>query len=293
MKRSRFILKWSDSSGRSFSWELGCRTWLMGILNLTPDSFYDGGYYSDPDEALRKALKMEAEGADIIDIGGESSRPGADEVPVDVELERVLPILEKLIPRLRVPVSIDTRKAEVARRALKMGAQVINDITALRYDTGMIEVAAAASGPVVIMHMRGTPRDMQRDPHYEDVVGEIKEFFRSRLRRLEQEGIKRERVILDPGIGFGKTLDHNLEIIAGLPRLADLQCPLLVGPSRKAFIGAITGRPVEERLWGTAGAVAALICRGVHIIRVHDLRQIKEVAAVTDRIFDKMEETSC
>lgn len=265
----------------------------MGILNLTPDSFYDGGCYSDPDTALRKALEMEAEGADIVDIGGESSRPGADEVPVSLELKRVLPVLEKLIPRLRVPVSIDTRKAEVARRALEMGAQVINDISAFRSDPGMLETAAASSGPVIIMHMRGTPRDMQRAPHYRDAVGEIKDFFRRRLSRLEEEGISRERVILDPGIGFGKTLDHNLEIIAGLPRLAELQCPLLAGPSRKSFIGEITGRPVEERLWGTAAAVAALICQGVHIIRVHDLRQMKEVAAVTDRIFDKMEDKSC
>ena len=265
----------------------------MGILNLTPDSFYDGGYYSDPEEAARKALEMESEGADIIDIGGESSRPGAAEVPVAVELQRVLPVLEKLIPRLRVPVSIDTRHAEMARRALKMGAQVINDITALRFDPEMLDLAAASSGPVVIMHMRGTPRDMQRDPHYRDVVGEIKDFFFRRLERLEEEGIKRERVILDPGIGFGKTLDHNLEIIAGLPRLAELHRPLLVGPSRKSFIGAITGRPAEERLWGTAAAAAALICRGVHIIRVHDLKQIKEVAAVTDQIFAKMEERPC
>jgi dihydropteroate synthase len=265
----------------------------MGILNLTPDSFYDGGFHLDPEEALRRALEMEAEGADIIDVGGESSRPGADEVALSVELERVLPVLEKLVGRLRVPISIDTRKAEVARRALEMGARVVNDITALRFDPGMMKVAAASSGPVVVMHMRGTPRDMQRDPRYRDVVGEIREFFRRQLDRLEEGGIRRERVILDPGIGFGKTLDHNLEIIAGLPRLADLQRPLLVGPSRKSFIGMITGRPPGERLWGTAAAAAALVFRGAHILRVHDPRQIKEVAAVADRILEKMEETPC
>ena len=265
----------------------------MGILNLTPDSFYDGGYYLDPEQAVRKALELEEEGADIIAIGGESSRPGAGEVAVSTELKRVLPVLEKLIPRLQVPVSIDTRKAEVARRALEMGAQVINDITALRFDPGMIEVAAGFSGPLVVMHMRGTPRDMQRAPRYRDVIGEMKEFFHRRLEWLEENGIRRERVILDPGIGFGKTLEHNLEIIAGLPRLSDLTRPILVGPSRKSFIGAITGLPVTERLWGTAAAVAALISQGAHIIRVHDPREIKEVAAIADRIVAKMEEISC
>lgn len=283
-KRRNFTISWIDPEERKFRLELGKKTLVMGVLNLTPDSFYDGGHYQDPARAAEWALAMEAEGADIIDIGGESSRPGAETVTAREELKRVLPLLERLRGVLKIPLSIDSYKAVVARAALENGAQIINDISALRFDSAMSEVAAAASGPVILMHMKGTPRKMQRKPEYEDVVAEIRDFFRKRLEEVEDQGIDRGRVILDPGIGFGKTLKHNLQIIGGLPGFADLGRPLLVGPSRKSFVGMLLNQPVEERLWGTAGAVAAAVWGGAHIVRVHDVKQMKDVVAVVDAI---------
>ena len=199
-------------------------------------------------------------------------------------MKRVLPVLEKLSGKLKVPVSIDTYKAEVARRALEAGAQIVNDISALRLDPELPEVVAASAGPLIMMHMLGTPETMQQAPDYRDVLGEIEDFFRERLKAAEGWGIDPGRVILDPGIGFGKTLAHNLEIIANLGRLAELGRPLLVGPSRKSFIGAITGEPPEERLWGTAGAVAAGVVGGARMVRVHDVKEIKKMLAVLDEI---------
>jgi len=284
IKRANFSICWTDPEKREFRLELGKKTLVMGVLNLTPDSFYDGGRYQDPARAADQALAMEAAGADIIDIGGESSRPGAEEVSAREELKRVIPVLERLQGALGVPISIDSYKAVVTREALENGAQIINDISALRFDPEMPGVAASVSGPVVLMHMKGTPRNMQLKPEYKDVVAEIKDFFRQRLEAVEDKGIDRKRVILDPGIGFGKTLEHNLQIIAGLAGFADLGRPLLIGPSRKSFIGMLLDRPAEERLWGTAGSVAASILMGAHVIRVHDAGEMKDVAAVVDAI---------
>ena len=257
----------------------------MGVLNLTPDSFYDGDAYPSVEDAVARALAMEEAGAGIIDLGGESSRPGARAVTAEDELGRVLPVLERLAKRLTVPLSIDTYKAAVARRALDAGAQIVNDISALRLDPGLASVVADSSGPYIMMHMQGTPGTMQARPSYRDVPGEIKEFFRERIEWAEREGIAFDRVIIDPGIGFGKTLEHNLEIIAGLESLAELTRPIMVGPSRKSFIGAILDQEPDDRLWGTAGAVAACIARGAQIIRVHDVKEMKDLAVVMDRIF--------
>jgi len=253
-------------------------------LNLTPDSFFDGGFYPTVDEAVNRALAMEEAGAGIIDLGGESTRPGAVSVPEEEELQRIMPVLERLVERLTIPISIDTYKAGVARRALGAGASIINDISALRFDPGLVSVVAESMGPYVMMHMKGTPGTMQNAPAYRDVMAEIKEFFRERLHRAEEEGITLERIIIDPGIGFGKTLEHNLTILAGLASLAELGRPILLGPSRKSFIGAILDKPPADRLWGTAGAVAACIAHGAHIIRVHDVEVMKDLSTVMDRV---------
>jgi len=270
-------LVWSDLLG-------GGGTVLMGIVNLTPDSFYDGGFYPDAASGITRALELAAAGADIVDLGGESSRPGSEPVPAAEEMNRVIPVIEELAGRLPVPISIDTWKAEVAERALAAGAAIVNDIGALRLDPGLAAVVAAGSGPYVMMHMLGTPRDMQRRPAYRDVVGEIKEFFRRRIEFAVAAGIELSRIAIDPGIGFGKTLEHNLEIINRLGEFRDLGRPVLVGVSRKSFIGAILGREPSGRLWGTAGAVAAAVFRGADIVRVHDVAEIKDLLRVADRI---------
>jgi len=283
--RPRFTLSWT-APGVARRWELGERTLLLGVVNVTPDSFYDGGRWLDPAAAAERALALEAAGADAVDIGGESSRPGSAPVPAEAEIARVVPVIEKLKGKIRVPISIDTWKAPVARAALRAGAEIINDISALRFDPDLADVAAASSGPLILMHMQGTPREMQAAPFYADVIGEIGSFFRERIAWAAERGIAPERVILDPGIGFGKLLSHNLEILRRLPEFARLGRPLLVGPSRKSFLGLILDRPPEERLWGTAAATAAAILAGAHLVRVHDVREMREVAAVIDRILD-------
>ncbi len=282
--RRVFQFDWTGRDGRGFQLALGRETVIMGVLNLTPDSFYDGGAYPAIEDAVSRALAMEAAGAGIIDIGGESSRPGSQQVSVEEELRRVIPVIRRLAEILKIPISIDTYKAEVARQALDAGAGTINDISALRFDPGMASVAAESSGPFIMMHMLGEPGTMQDRPSYRDVLEEIKEFFRERIEWAEGEGIDSDRIIIDPGIGFGKTLEHNLEIISKLPSLAELGRPVLIGPSRKSFIGSILGRKPDGRLWGTAGAVAACIARGAQIIRVHDVQEMKDLAVVMDRI---------
>jgi dihydropteroate synthase len=276
----------TDESARVFQNlpRTGGRTLVMGVVNLTPDSFYDGGRYPTAHSAIDRALELAAAGADIIDLGGESSRPGSNPVSAGEELKRVIPVIAGLAGRLPVPISIDTWKAEVAARALEAGAKIVNDISALRFDPGLAPVVAAAGGPYVMMHMLGTPRDMQERPVYRDPIGEIKEFFRERIAFAAAAGIDPERVVIDPGIGFGKTLEHNLEILNGLGEFRGLGRPVLVGVSRKSFIGAILGRGPEDRLWGTAGAVASAIWRGADIVRVHDVGPLKEMIAVIDRI---------
>ncbi|HEY4485501.1 MAG TPA: dihydropteroate synthase [Nitrospiria bacterium] len=268
--------------GLDLTW--GDRTLVMGILNTTPDSFSDGGRYLSADDAVRRGERMVEEGADLIDIGGESSRPGSEAVPLDEELRRVLPVLEALSRRVSIPLSIDTVKAEVARRALEAGARLINDISALSFDPKMAPLAAQTDAAVVLMHAQGRPRDMQINPVYEDVTKDIARFFEERLLFAERQGIPRERIILDPGLGFGKNVDHNLEILARLGDFRALGRPLLLGPSRKSFIGRVLGLSVGDRLEGTAAAVAAGILNGASIIRVHDVAAMTRVARMTDAI---------
>jgi len=255
----------------------------MGILNVTPDSFSDGGRYLDPDAAVARAKEMAAEGADIIDIGGESTRPGAEPVGADEELRRVLPVIERLGGDCP-PVSIDTSKAAVARAALAAGASIVNDVTALRGDREMAAVVAESGAGLVLMHMRGEPRTMQKNPRYDDVVGEIGAFFEERLDFARRAGIAPEQIVLDPGIGFGKTLSHNLEILRRLGEFLRLGRPVLVGPSRKSFIGHILGTPVEQRLEGTAAAVAAAVLGRASVVRVHDVKEMRRVALVAEAI---------
>jgi len=261
------------------------RPLIMGVLNVTPDSFADHGRYFEHADALPQARDLVAAGADILDIGGESTRPFADPVTLEEELRRVLPVIEALAPDIPVPISIDTYKAPVARAALEAGATLINDISALRFDPDMAPLAAELQAPVVLMHMQGTPRDMQRHPHYHNLLGEIRDFFRERLDFAASQGLSPELLVLDPGIGFGKTWQHNLEILNHLDVFLDLGCPLLVGPSRKAFIGHILDLPAgEERDIGTLAALAIAVTRGVRILRTHNVAYARQFLAVLEAI---------
>jgi dihydropteroate synthase len=259
---------------------------LMGIINVTPDSFADADRrFFDHAAAIDHARALAAAGADILDIGGESTRPYADAVPLEEELRRVLPVIETLAAELSIPISIDTYKAEVARRALAAGATIINDISALAFDPDMAPLAAAQQAPVILMHMQGTPQDMQQNPHYDDLVGELRDFFAARLEFAVSQGLPRELVVLDPGLGFGKTRDHNLEIIQRLDEFLDLGCPLLIGPSRKAFIGHLTGLPAgEKRDVGTLAALAVSVLRGAKIIRTHNIAYARQFLNVFQAI---------
>jgi dihydropteroate synthase len=257
----------------------------MGILNVTPDSFADGGLWVDPSRAIDAALRMEAEGADIIDIGGESTRPGAEAVPLDVELSRVVPVIEALATRLRVPISVDTYKAEVAARALAGGAVLVNDISALGYDPALAGVVARTGAAVVLMHNRGRSREMYRDARYGDVVREVAAELQASAAAALDAGIARERIVLDPGIGFAKQAAHSLALLARVPELAALGYPLLVGPSRKSFLQVPLGeRPPAGRDWGTAAAVAAAVAGGAHIVRVHQVGAMADVVRTIDAI---------
>jgi dihydropteroate synthase len=243
----------------------------MGVVNITPDSFYDGGRYALPESAIAHALELVEQGADIIDIGGESTRPGALEVSENDELVRVIPVLEELVHHITVPISIDTTKSRVARLALDTGASIINDVSALRQDPDMADVIARSGAAVVLMHMQGTPQTMQQSPQYSDVGAEVLQFFKERIEAALLAGIAQTNIILDPGFGFGKLLSHNLDLLRGLSSFMMLNCPLLVGLSRKGFIGNIVGKAVNHREWGTAAAVALAVDRGAHIVRVHDV----------------------
>ena len=272
---------WTIPCGRHLL-ELGSRTLIMGVVNVTPDSFSDGS--PNTDTVVAHALRLAADGADLLDIGGESTRPGAQPVPQDEELERVLPVIQALASRARIPLSIDTSKAVVARAALEAGAHLVNDVTALRGDPAMSSVIAQHHAPVILMHMAGTPQTMQRAPRYDDVAAEVCAFLSEAMTRAAAHGIDRERILLDPGIGFGKALEHNLALIAQLASLASLGRPLVIGPSRKSFLGQLTGRPVEERVWGTAAAVAIAAWQGVAIVRVHDVAAMRDVVRVVDAL---------
>jgi dihydropteroate synthase len=265
--------------------DLGSRTHLMGILNVTPDSFSDGGRYADAEQALAHARDMAAAGADIIDIGGESTRPGAAPLPEEEELRRIIPLIELLSAELAVPISVDTYKSSVAKKAIEAGASIVNDISGLRFSHDMANVVADSGAAVVIMHIKGTPRDMQQNPVYDDVVGEVIAYLEEGIEIALKAGVDREKILIDPGIGFGKTLAHNLVILNRLEEFRALGRPILLGPSRKKFIGTILGVPVpEQRVDGTAAAVALGIERGASILRVHDVARMAQVAKVTDAI---------
>ena len=270
---------------QSFSLDFSKKTYLMGILNVTPDSFSDGGRYFDRTLAIKRAHEMVEEGADIIDIGGESTRPGSEPVPLQEEIARTIPVIEEISKKIKVPVSIDTYKAEVAKRALDAGASIVNDISGLRFDPEMPKVVSQYKVPVVIMHIKGTPKNMQANPIYEALIPEIMDYLRESIKLAVESGIAEDKIIIDPGIGFGKTFDHNLEIIKNLHEFKYLEKPILIGPSRKAFIGKILDdAPAPERLEGTAAAVAISILNGANIIRVHDVKEMKRVADVADAV---------
>ncbi len=269
---------------RKQEYDFFSRTHIMGVINVTPDSFSDGGSFFEPEKAIEQGLKMAEQGADILDIGGESTRPGAEPVTVAEELKRVLPVIEELSGRISIPISIDTYKAEVARRALRSGAEIVNDISGLRFDPQMVEVAREFDCPVMLMHIQGTPRNMQENPTYQDVVGELKEYFARQLEWAESKEIDTTKLIIDPGIGFGKNLEHNLEILKRLPEFKQLERPILVGLSRKSFIGKILDLPVEERLEGSLAAMAYAIMQGANIVRVHDVKESVRVAKMIDQL---------
>jgi dihydropteroate synthase len=254
----------------------------MGVLNVTPDSFSDGGRHAHTDAAVAHGLRMIDQGADFIDVGGESTRPGADPVPLEEELRRVLPVIELLRARSDVPISIDTTKPGVAERALDAGAVIVNDISGLRPGPALADVAASRGASMVLMHMQGTPKTMQQDPVYADLMTEIGAALEEGVLLARSRGVS--QVIVDPGIGFGKLLGHNLEILRSLHALDRLGCPVLVGPSRKSFLGQITGLEAGERLHATAGAVAVAAMQGAHIVRVHDVREMRQVAQVVDAV---------
>ena len=288
---------------RSRTLVLGERTLVMGVLNVTPDSFSDGGLHAGVEEAVARALEIERDGADILDIGGESARPGSVGVSAEEELRRVQPVLEALRGKLKIPISIDTQKSVVALRAALAGAEIINDISALRSDPQLADVARMHRLPVILMHMRGTPRTMQKRPFARDVLRDVTAGLRAAVARARKAGLKRDQLVLDPGIGFGKSFRQNYELLAHLDQLARLGYPLLVGTSRKTFIGATVAQallpvpssasgkstknsiaPSSERIWGTAATVTAAILGGAHIVRVHDVAEMVQVARVVDAI---------
>lgn len=272
--------------------ELGRKTCIMGVVNITPDSFSDGGNFFTFDAAVAQAEKLVADGADILDIGGESTRPFSEPVPEDEETRRVIPVIEKIAKRLSIPISIDTMKAAVARRAIEAGASMINDISALRFDPDMATVAKAFDTPVILMHMLGSPKTMQVSPSYDHLIADIFNFLRDAIARAEKQGISKSKLIVDPGIGFGKTVSHNLLLIRQLQSFASLGVPILVGPSRKAFIRKLLKDEQSEDIspvspiveTGTQAAVAAAVLRGAHIVRVHDVANTR----ATIRILDAM-----
>ena len=271
---------------REHEFPLGTRTLVMGIVNVTPDSFSDGGLLAGPEAAVTHGVQLAADGADILDIGGESTRPGSDSVPPDEELERVLPVVAGLreAAPTEVALSVDTRRPQVARAALTAGASIVNDVTAAA-DPAMFDVVRAAGAGLVLMHMLGEPKTMQIDPHYDDVVAEVRDFLAGRIGAAVATGVGRDRLCVDPGIGFGKNLDHNLALLHDIASFEELRVPVLVGTSRKRFIGQLTGveDPVE-RVEGTAGAVAWCAAKGVDVVRVHDVRQMAHVVRVVDAI---------
>lgn len=269
---------------RNFEFELGPRTLLMGILNVTPDSFSDGGRFLEASAAIEQGLYLWETGADIIDIGGESSRPGSSPVSEEEELKRILPVLEQLVSRVRVPVSIDTYKSEVARICLEAGASIINDISSLRFDPNLAEVVRRFDAGIVLMHMRGEPASMHLLNESDDILSEVSDDLQKAVQTAESSGISRDKIMIDPGLGFGKNTNENLRILNRLSFLEDLDLPILIGPSRKRFIGHVLNRSESDRLLGTGAACAAALIRGAHVLRVHDIEEIKQVSLMIDAI---------
>jgi dihydropteroate synthase len=267
-------------------YDLSQRTLIMGAVNVTPDSFSDGGLFFEREKAVEQGLRLAEAKADILDIGGESTRPGAKTLDEEEEARRVIPVIQELSQKTEVPISIDTRKARVAERALEAGAEMVNDVSALRFDERMAALVAARQIPVVLMHMRGKPETMQIDTRYDDLMGNVLEFFRERIAFAESRGILSDRIILDPGIGFGKSLEnqHNLILLKNLRRFKVLGKPLLIGTSRKAFIGKILGLPPQEREEGTMATVAVAILNGANIVRVHEVERMRRVVRVVDAV---------
>jgi dihydropteroate synthase len=279
--RQRFTLPLPDGRVLNF----GARTLVMGIINVTPDSFADGGERFDPERAIADAVQMVADGADIIDIGGESTRPGADPLPAGEEWRRVAPVIEGIRARVDAPISIDTYKADIADRAMDLGAVIVNDISALVYDPALAGVVARRGAAVVLMHNRGRSRDMYAEAVYSDVAAEVTQELAERTRAAEAAGIARDCIIVDPGLGFAKKAEHSMAALAGLDRLATLGYPILSGPSRKSFLTTGLGNvPPRDRVWGTAAAVTASILAGAHIVRVHDVKAMVQVTRVADQI---------
>jgi len=286
LKRRRFRLQLP-----SHKLALGEQTLVMGVLNVTPDSFSDGGDFLDARRAIERALEMERAGADLIDVGGESTRPGSAETPVETELARILPVLEGLRGKLKIPVSVDTRKAQVAEAAIAAGAQIINDVSGLRYDPRLAQVAARLGVPLILMHMRGEPLTMQKKPFARDVMKDVTSGLRVSSKKALAAGVRKSQIILDPGIGFGKSFEQNYELLRKLPELAKLGYPLLVGTSRKGFLGATVARDGKaaspaERLWAAAATVTASILGGAHVVRVHDVAEMAQVARAADCVLD-------
>jgi len=276
---------------RSRTLVLGDRTLVMGVLNVTPDSFSDGGKFFDFASAVDHAIAMQKEGADLLDIGAESTRPGAADIGAAEELRRILPVLEALRGRLKIPISIDTRKSRVAEIAIGAGAEIINDVSGLNHDPRLAEVAARHRLPIILMHMRGTPKTMQKKPFARDALRDVTNGLRKSIALARKSGLAKSQIVIDPGIGFGKSFAQNYELLAKLPQLAKLGYPLLVGTSRKGFLGATLARggkpaPAEERIWATAASVTASILGGAHIVRVHDVAEMAQVAHAADCLLD-------
>ena len=263
---------------------LGDKTHIMGILNVTPDSFSDGGTYLDPYKAVDKVAEMVQEGVHLIDIGGESTRPGASHVPAEEELKRIIPVIDRISKNISIPISVDTYKAEVARSAIDAGAHIINDISGLRFDPKMAEIAAKVACPVILMHIKGRPGNMQINPHYDSLIDEVMAYLEESINMAEQAGVAPEKIIIDPGIGFGKSFDHNLQLINRLDEFRILGKPILIGPSRKSFIGQILDASPEERIEGTIAAAIVALQKGAHIIRVHDVKEASKAVKVADAI---------
>ena len=281
MNRARFTIRCGDHT-----LELGERSLLMGTINVTPDSFSDGGRFLQADQAIKQGELLASEGADILDVGGESTRPFSDSVDIEEELRRIIPVVGELAKRTSLPISIDTCKGQVARAALDAGATIINDISGLRFDPEMVQLAATSQVPLILMHMQGSPRTMQLEPHYGSLLSEIIGFLEERIQYACEAGVSRDQIIIDPGIGFGKNVKHNLLLIKHLDAFATLGQPILLGTSRKSFIGAVLDKEVTEREPGTWATVCAGIIKGAHIVRVHEVTTCRQMADMVDAIIN-------